>query len=313
MKTILFTYKDLSTFVLNDLNILKKHYKVIPIRWINEEDFIYKVKNIIDMVDITYSWFAIEHAYYTIRLSQNKGIKSIVVVGGWDAAECPDINYGRFQLSKGEIFRTKYVLKHSDVLLAVSKFTKNEVLNRFDLKNIKLVYNGVDINKFNIKEKDDIICTIGSKIELKGLETFAEVSKYFPNYKFVIIGINSKLIHDINPNIIQTGIINHNEVTDWLEISKVYCQLSYRESFGVALAESMLCGCIPLVTDVGAMKEVVGENGYYTNYNDVEKTIDGINKSMNSNLSKKDIRKRIVNNFSMSKREKKILNIIEDL
>ncbi|MEO7555918.1 MAG: glycosyltransferase, partial [Acidimicrobiales bacterium] len=40
--------------------------------------------------------------------------------------------------------------------------------------------------------------------------------------------------------------------------SQVYAQLSWHEAFGVSVAEAMLCGCTPVVTDVPALQEVAG-------------------------------------------------------
>jgi glycosyltransferase involved in cell wall biosynthesis len=41
----------------------------------------------------------------------------------------------------------------------------------------------------------------------------------------------------------------------------VYVQASRHEGFGLSLAEAMLAGCVPVVTDVGALPEVVGDVG----------------------------------------------------
>ncbi len=38
-------------------------------------------------------------------------------------------------------------------------------------------------------------------------------------------------------------------------------QASRHEAFGLSLAEGMLCGAVPVVTDAGALPEVVGDTG----------------------------------------------------
>jgi glycosyltransferase involved in cell wall biosynthesis len=68
-----------------------------------------------------------------------------------------------------------------------------------------------------------------------------------------------------------------------LKTAKVYCQLSYTESFCVAVLEAMACGCIPVVTDRDALPEVVGDVGFIVPYGDVEKTREAILSALLSN------------------------------
>ena len=63
-----------------------------------------------------------------------------------------------------------------------------------------------------------------------------------------------------------TGFVTDDELLGWYQRAKVYCQLSYYESFGMAAAEAMLCECVPVVTRKGALPEVVGETGFYVEY-----------------------------------------------
>ena len=58
------------------------------------------------------------------------------------------------------------------------------------------------------------------------------------------------------PSIAELGAYDPNQA------AKVYAQLSYHEGFGVAVAEAMACGCIPVTTDRGSLPEVGGGIGY---------------------------------------------------
>ena len=64
--------------------------------------------------------------------------------------------------------------------------------------------------------------------------------------------------------------------------SKVYCQLSLHESFGCALVEAMLCDCIPVVTNRGALPEIVGKEGYIIPFGNVNRTVEAIKEALNS-------------------------------
>lgn len=174
----------------------------------------------------------------------------------------PEIGYGAFTQSYFKQGLGYYALKNANMLLPVSDFTKNEVLQWTNPRRMEVVYNGIDVELFKPREKkENIVITISSitksLIKRKGLETFTRASLHFPDYKFVIIGRIEEYalneLKEVNPDIILTGYLKDSELLRWLQRAKVYCQLSYYESFGVALAEAMACGCTPVVTDRGGI------------------------------------------------------------
>ena len=301
--------------------ILKKHFNVKSVRWRGKKD-IFKIASNVLKSDISFSWFAGDHAFISVLFSRIFRKKSVVVVGGVDVAYVPELNYGQFTLKWYKKKLTKYALKKADVVLPVSNFTKNEILKKVKPKQLAVVYNGVDTERFKPKgEKENIIVTIGSVtgqgIKLKGLETFAKASNYFPEYKFVIIGESEessvKKLKEINPNLTFTGKITHDKVLNWLQCAKIYCQLSYVESFGMGVAEAMSCECIPIVTKRGALSEVVGESGYYTTYGDENTTIEAIKEALQSSPDfGKKARQRIINDFMINLREEKLVKMLND-
>jgi len=318
---ITFFYYTLSSFVKKDLEILQNHYNVDIVKWHGKRDLIKILIKVIKS-DLTYSWFAGDNAFVAVFFSKIFKKKSIIIVGGGDVAKIPEINYGRFTCGWKQKAITKYALKKADILLPVSNHTKNELFKRVKPKRVEIIYNGVDNEEFCPKvEKEKIIVTIGNItqkiIKLKGLETYAMASCHYPDYKFVIIGKieekSKKEMEKINPNLIFTGKISHNEVLYWLQRAKIYCQLSYVESFGMSVAEAMSCECIPIVTNRGALPELVGDAGFYVKYGNVEETINAIKKAIDSkeNISKKS-RERIEKMFSLKKRESKIIKIINE-
>jgi glycosyltransferase involved in cell wall biosynthesis len=272
--------------------------------------------------DITFSWFAGDHAAVVVFFSKLFRKKSIVIVGGGDVAYVPEINYGQFTLSWRKQMLTKFALKYADIVLPVSEFTKNEVLKRCKPKAMEVVCNGVNTERFKpIKGKENKIVTIGKVtekgIKLKGLETFARASTHFLEYKFIIIGKNNDLatakLKKINPNLVFTGQIPHKEVLKWLQRAKIYCQLSYVESFGMGVAEAMSCDCIPVVAERGALPEVVGDTGFYVPYGDEKATAEAIKKALNApdDLGKR-ARERIREMFPIERRKKELVKIIND-
>lgn len=314
-------------FVKRDYELLLKHFDVVTIEppktkigWIK---YPLKIAKKLKENDVAFCWFAGWHTAPAIFFSKIYGKKSIVVVGGYDAANVPEIKYGAFSNIKERI-PAKYVLKNADLLIAVSKFTQQEVKNKVKVKKINVVYNGVDVDKFTFSnEKQDIVITVSAinrnNLIRKGLETFVRTAKLLPETKFVVIG---KYIDDAieylrsiaSNNVEFTGFISDDEILHWYQRAKVICQLSYYEAFGLAPAEGMSCGCIPIVTkERTGIPEFVGDAGYYVQYGDLNATAEAIKKALNDSfkLAEKS-RNRIVNMFSLQMRENKLIEIIKN-
>ena len=321
-----------STFVKKDYEILKKHFRVdalkVPhkkfpsIEWLK---FLIEVVKKAKRCDIAFSWFAGLYSAFIVFIFKLFRKKSIVVVGGWDAAYVPEINYGAFTNIKEKI-PAKYVLENADLLLPVSEFTKKEVLEKVNPKRIKVVYNGVDVERFKMEgnKEDDLIITVGgvswSNLKRKGIKIFVNTARSFPSIRFVVIGkfIDTSIEHlkkNASKNVEFTGFVSDDELVRWYQRAKVICQLSYYEAFGLAPAEGMACECIPVVTkDKTGMPEFVDNTGFYVPYGDEKATAEAIKKALDApEEMRKKARERIKNLFSVEKRERKLVEAIKSM
>lgn len=156
-----------------------------------------------------------------------------------------------------------------------------------------------------------------STVKRKGMESFVKSARYLPHVHFVVIGgwLDNSIEHlkSIAPqNVEFTGFVSDDELMEWYQKAKVYCQLSLYESFGVALAESMCCECVPVVINNAALPEVVGDTGFYVPYGDPEATAEAIKEALDSDKGK-EARKRIEDMFLIEIRESKLMNSIKVL
>lgn len=320
---ILFIYRSWRSFVKRDYDILKKHFDVEPLQWRGKRDIIKMIARVLRS-DVIFSWFAGNHAGIAGILATIFGKKSIVVVGGVDVANVPEIEYGLWY--KGSLvdkFLCKYAISHADFALPVSEFNEKEMLKRAKPKKHKIIYNGIPSNfcEGDIFEKRKRVATIGilqkDNLKRKGLYTYIEVAKYFPDLEFLIIG--KPIDNTINflknqqvENLKVLGFLSHKELVNTLKSSIIYAQLSAYESFGVAVVEAMQCGCVPVVTNRGALPEVVGDVGVVVEYGNLNNTIEGIKKALKLSESEEFIKKVRERGkfFSLDKREKKLVEII---
>lgn len=318
-----------SAFIKNDYEILKKHFDVDAIEppkkktgWFK---YVFSLAKKNKQTNLTFCWFAGWHSAFAVFFSRIFGNKSIVIAGGYDAAYVPEINYGAFTNLKERI-PAKYVLKNADLILAVSEFTKNEVLKWAKPKRMKVIYNGVNVEKFKPEEeKDDhLVITVGgiqwSNLKRKGIETFVKSAQFQKKARFVVIG---KFIDDsigylksIAPSNVEfTGLVSDDNLTKWYQKAKVICQISYYDAFGLSPAEGMACCCIPVVTKerVG-LPEFVEDTGFYVPYGDEKATAEAVKKALYAaDILGKKARERIKEKFSIKKREVELTKVIKGL
>lgn len=323
---VLFVHPSNATFIKNDLKILRDKYDVKVI-YVNNIKFtnIAKIFNMcVEMIrsvlwaDLIFIWFVDLHAILPIVLSRISSKRSIIVVGGYEVAASPEINYGS-TLSPFYSKIVKFILLNADTILAVSEFSKKDI-EKICNKKIKLLYNGIDNNLFKpLGKKERLVITVSvitnENISRKGLKTFIETAKHLQDIDFMIIGKYDRETFDhltsIAPkNVKFTGYISQEELISLYQRAHVYCQLSFYESFGLALAEAMSCNCIPIVTCNGALPEVVGNTGIFVPYGDVEATVNAIRLAFSSYRGDA-ARQRILQLYSLSCRKRKLLKIVD--
>jgi len=96
--------------------------------------------------------------------------------------------------------------------------------------------------------------------------------------------------------------------------ASVYVQPSRHEGFGLSVAEAMLSGCIPVVTQVGALPEVVGKCGIYLAAQDPASIAQAIEGALASNPEARLLaRQRILEQFPMNRRGQSLDQLISSL
>jgi len=321
---ILFILKGpLSSFIKNDLELLNKHFMVYLLRInLNPFKFLCSFIKSIRNTDIVFVWFAGFQAFISVFISKIFRKKLVVVAGGYDVAYVPEINYGAFT-SRWRGLMAIFVFRNADLVLTVSKYTMKEFLSRISPKKAYTVYNCVDTTKFSpAGKKEKIVLTVGavnqSNLKKKGLEIFVKTAKLLPEVRFVLVGRHTdhsiKILKEIaSKNVEFTGFVSFNKLLELYRRAMVYTQLSYHESFGVALAEAMACGCVPVVTEKAALPEVAGECGIYVPYDDIEATAEAIRDAFKREDLGRCARNRVERMFSLEKREKELVKHLTNL
>ena len=100
----------------------------------------------------------------------------------------------------------------------------------------------------------------------KGQLPFVEAARLVPDVRFTFAGkwldeSVEELRARAGENVEFTGWLSDEDLHAAYRRAAVYVQASRHEGFGLAVAEAMLAGCVPVVMNVTAMPEVVGDAG----------------------------------------------------
>lgn len=321
MERILFESATIYHFIKKDLEILKRHFEVTVFSKSLDPSFFAESVRKIMRIDIVFSWFATKRALYFALLSKLFRKRFILVSGGNDIVEMPEIGFTFGFLRRLQV---KTTLLLTDRVLAFSDSSKASILELAPRANVQTVYVGaIDTGIFRPdRPKEDLTVTVGvvslGNVERKGLNTFVKAAAYLPVEKFAVIGRweDDSIDHlrsMSTRNVVFTGYLPLDELVKWYRRARVYVQVSLHEGFGIAMAEAMSCECVPVVTREGAIPEVVGDTGYYVPYGDPKATAEAIEKALRDEEKGKKARKRVIELFSLERREKELVNVIKTL
>jgi glycosyltransferase involved in cell wall biosynthesis len=310
------------TFVKRDVDILRSHFDVKVIHYKGFRSIPKLLKGTI-WADLTYSWFADIHAFFAVLFSKIFKKKSIVIVGGYDAAKVPDIDYG-LALSPVFFRIVRFVLKKADKILTVDESLKMDAIQNYRVNgtNITTVPTGYDPELWKPHgKKGNRVMTVShvkeETIKRKGLQTFVLAARHFKETTFILVGghLNSS-IDDLksisSPNVHFPGPVPNEELPVWYGMAKVYCQLSRYEGLPNSLCEAMLCECVPVGTEYCGIPHAIGDTGFYVPYADVDATVQAVREALKSDKGR-EARERIKVKFPLEKREKRLVDIINDL
>lgn len=273
--------------------------------------------------DVLVVWFADYFAAIAVIASKMFRKKSVVITGGYDVVNLPTIKYGLMGMRFGRCFAI-VSLRLADKVLAISESIKRSVLQNTGRRDVDVVYLGFDATVFRPRgKKTNLVVTVASvnrsNLQRKGLETFVRAASYVPEMQFALVGGPEDEADTISflkglagPNVEFPGCVARDELLRYLQRAKVYVQVSLHEGFGAALAEAMLCGCVPVVTRRGAIPEVVGDAGFYVSPNDPRGTALAVRNALVSGKDD-DARLRIARLFPIERRRNGLLRALSAL
>jgi glycosyltransferase involved in cell wall biosynthesis len=321
---ILYVHSRKASFVALDRDILAERFEVEdlyqPGRWPNPAKIVRGVRN----ADLVFGWFASWHTFFPITLAWLLRKPSVLIVGGFDTANMPDIGYG-YQQGGVRRWASRWIMRRATRLITNSAYSLSEIERNTPIppSRITVIHHGVpDPFGEAPAAKERIALTVGAidrgTLVQKGQLPFVQAARELRDVRFVFAG---KWLDDAieelravaGPNVEFTGWLADEDLHSLYRRAAVYVQASRHEGFGLAVAEAMLAGCVPVVMNVTAMPEVVGDAGVLIESQRPEEVASGVRRALDLGPgASRAARERILEAFPMESRRDGILRVVEE-
>ncbi|MBR9845146.1 MAG: glycogen synthase [Algicola sp.] len=183
----------------------------------------------------------------------------------------------------------KTAIEMADVLIAVSKETKVDVLKHFDVDEAKIevVYNGIDLkeyvvvndtsvlDEYGIDKTKPYVLFVGRITRQKGIIHLVNAIKYIDEDTQVVLCAGApdtpEIAKEMKDSVTEASktrdniiwidkMLDKKEVIQLYSHADVFCCPSIYEPFGIINIEAMACETAVVASAVGGIKEVVEDN-----------------------------------------------------
>jgi glycosyltransferase involved in cell wall biosynthesis len=293
MTRVLYVHSRKTTFTDIDRAALAERFEVIdhyqPGRRPRPIELIRKLRR----ADVVFGWHASSHTLVALTLARLMGVPSVLVIGGVDTARVPEIGYG-MQRPGPRRWMARGTIAVATRLITNSRYSLREIEANIGLgpDRVALLYHGIPdrfADRGNNVEPARMALSVGVvyrlNLERKGHLPFVEAARQTPDVEFVLAGKWSddaieELREVAGSNVTFTGYLDDETLDGYFRRAAVYVQPSRHEGFGLAVAEAMLARCVPVVTDAGALLEVVGDTGVVIAEPEARQVAEGIRRAL---------------------------------
>ena len=281
-------------------------------------------------------WFADYHMALPALWSRTTGKPFGVVVGGYDANTVPSLEYGAGMSAwRAPIVRS--VLRRAACSLAVTPSVLCDE-NRFAeppnilktglcvtepeaLPRAQVVPLGVAPGAWPLgpSERAPRVLTVAvlndqRTVRVKGVDLLVEAARDLPEVSFDVVGFGAAFREEARrwlrpPENMAFHLAQpRRELVGWYQRASVYAQVSRIEAgLPMVLAEAMLCGCVPVGSQVGGIPDTVGEVGALVGAPNPADIAQALSRALRAPASARGAaRRRVAEHFSLSQRQQNL-------
>ncbi|TND09378.1 MAG: glycosyltransferase [Bacteroidetes bacterium] len=345
-RKLLYFYFTRTSFVAKDLAIFQSAYEVKEFHYpaTGRDILIYLFKQFFFLLrhcrscDVLVCQFAGHHSVLAVFFGRLFRKPVLLIPGGTDCVSFPSIRYGQFSksfLSKTTCYsyrKARHIAPvHEALIRSAYTYTADDFPEQgfaVFCKNIKTpvttIYNGYETDKFRptgeARNKNSFLTIAAGldsevRIRLKGIDIILAAAAQLPDCSFTIIGANRPPQLEVPANVKIIPPVPNQELPALMSSHEFYLQLSLSEGFPNALCEAMLCGCIPVVSDVSSMPGIIGKSGFVLKKRDAGMLVSLLKPALECNKPEQSAaaRKTIEENYTLVRRTKELLQLLSEM
>ena len=323
-KRILYVHSRQASFIAIDREILAERFELEDLYQPGRLPNPIAVIGGVLRADLVFAWFANWHSFLPITLAWLLRKPSVLIIGGFDTANMPDIGFGH-QRGGLRMHASRWIFRRAGRLITHSNYTLSEIERNTPIpaSRVRVLHLGVpDPFGEDPPAKERAALTVGAidrtTLVQKGQLPFVRAARELPDVSFVFAGkwlddSVEELRAQATANVEFTGWLSDEDLLALYRRCAVYVQASRHEGFGLAVAEAMLAGCVPVVMNVTAMPEVVGDAGVLIESQRPEDVAEGIRQALGLGPdAARRARERILTSFPMESRRSGILQVVDE-
>jgi glycosyltransferase involved in cell wall biosynthesis len=311
-----------TSFVDGDLAILRRHFDVDCYIGSGARAPFEVVRRAL-AADVSISWLASVYTAAMVAAARLRRRRTLVILGGVDTARDASIGYGIWR-SRWRRPLLRWTLRNASRLLAVDPSLADALRASSGLTDlaVDVLPTGYDATFWTPGGTRErlVLCVAGASTRgralVKGVDLFVETARRLPDVPFLLVGTDRALVASFDPpsNLTRLDAVPRERLRELYRQSSVLCLPSRHEGLPNALCEAMLCGAVPVAARAGGAADVIGECGYVVDRENVDALVGAVVLALDATDDlRARARDRIVERYPLELRERRLVEIIEEL
>ena len=269
---ILYVYSRDSTFIAIDRELLGRRWRIREWPQPRPRVNLIALARAVRRSDLVFGWFASWHTFWPVTLAWLLRRPSVLVIGGFDTAKLPEIDYGLQQRAvMGRVSR--WMMRRATRLVTNSHYSRREIEANIGISPgaVRVVHHGVPdpFGELPSGPRERLVLTVGiieqRNLERKGLSAFV-AGRPPARREFVVAGTET----DASADELRAARAERERrpagssrmsSTRFTGEPPSTCRPRATRASGCLSRRRCWPGCVPVVTAAGALPEVVGDAG----------------------------------------------------